>query len=200
MEDRREKLTLLAINSLAKRYGSDWIFQDVQCVMSKGQSVRIAGPNGSGKSTLMRIVAGLSPADQGAVECSCSVAYAGHTMDLYDGWTARQNLEHFLGLQRLESIQSVVDAVNKIGLAPHIEKPVSVLSQGNKQRVSLLLVLCSSAGLWVLDEPLNALDAQSVRFVREQVAAHLEHGGCVLWSGHSQELQSDHQLNLGAEL
>jgi heme exporter protein A len=78
-----------------------------------------------------------------------------------------------------------VEALARVGLGGVLDLPRGVLSQGLRRRVGLArLFLAASRGLWVLDEPFTALDAEAVRLLAGQVAAHCAAGGRVLYVTH----------------
>ena len=77
-----------------------------------------------------------------------------------------------------------LDALDRMGLAGREHLPAKVLSQGQKRRVALARLLVSKAPLWILDEPLTALDTAAVDLIQARLAAHLANQGSVVLTTH----------------
>ncbi len=155
------------------------LFDALDISLGPGECVELLGPNGSGKSTLLRIAAGLCADFDGRVEAS-PCAYLGHRNGVGALLSAQENLRLH---QRLQG-GSVVDALARVGLGAVAQMPCGRLSQGQQRRVALARLLLGRRPLWLLDEPLAALDQDGCRLVRELVAAHCGEGGAVLCATH----------------
>jgi heme exporter protein A len=80
--------------------------------------------------------------------------------------------------------RSAVAALRRLGLKGRELLPTKVLSQGQRRRVALSRLLVSNAKLWVLDEPLAALDVAAVSFIQDVIAEHLARQGMVIFTTH----------------
>ncbi|HJZ00880.1 MAG TPA: ABC-F family ATP-binding cassette domain-containing protein [Streptosporangiaceae bacterium] len=162
--------TPLAATGLSKSYGSTEVFAGVDVAVDRGSRVVVLGLNGAGKTTLLRLLAGLETPDTGKVT-------PGHGLRL--GYYAQEH-------ETLDTERSVIE--NMRTTAPEltdteqrkvlgsflfsgddVDKPVGVLSGGEKTRLALALLVVSGANVLLLDEPTNNLDPAS----REEILAAL---------------------------
>lgn len=179
---------LLRFEDVALRRGGRLLFEGLSFELGQGERLQVAGPNGSGKSSLLRLAAGLLRAERGRVERS-RLALADDAVAL-DG-----ELELGRALQFWSPPEKAMAA---LGLAHLALVPVRLLSSGQLKRATLARVAASGAPLWLLDEPLNALDADGAKKLGGVVERHLEAGGAVLAASH-QRLGGDwRKLELGA--
>ena len=179
---------LLRFEDVALRRGGRLLFEGLSFELGQGERLQVAGPNGSGKSSLLRLAAGLLRAERGRVERS-RLALADDAVAL-DG-----ELELGRALQFWSPPEKAMAA---LGLAHLALVPVRLLSSGQLKRATLARTAASGAPLWLLDEPLNALDADGAKKLGGVVERHLEAGGAVLAASH-QRLGGDwRKLELGA--
>jgi len=168
-------LTLLRFEQVALRRGGRLLFEGLDLALAAGEALQVAGPNGSGKSSLIRLAAGLLKAERGQIERSLAA--------LADDSLA---LDRELPLQRALSFwgSSPDGAIEALGLAELAPVPVRLLSSGQLKRATLARVAASGAPLWLLDEPLNALDSDGRERLAGLIERHLATGGAVLSASH----------------
>ncbi len=179
---------LLRFEGVALRRGGRLLFEDLDLELGTGDALQVTGPNGSGKSSLIRLAAGLLRATRGRVERS--------KLALADDMLA---LDRELPLNRALSFWSrpVEQAIDALGLTHLRDVPVRLLSSGQAKRATLARVVASGAPLWLLDEPLNALDAEGAERLSRIIKAQLASGGAVVAASH-QTLPGDwRRLELG---
>ena len=166
---------LLRFEGVALRRGGRLLFEDVSFELGRGERLQVTGPNGSGKSSLIRLAAGLLSAEAGHVDRS--------PLALADDALA---LDRELPLGRALQFwnRSPERAMDALGLAHLGLVPVRLLSSGQLKRATLARVAASGTPLWLLDEPLNALDSDGGRKLGLLVERHLESGGAVLAASH----------------
>lgn len=175
----------LEVRALTASRGYATLFRDVGFALAPGELLAVRGDNGSGKTTLLRCVAGLTRPDAGEVLRSGALLYAGHLPALQDDLDARANLRFLLRLQGHEIAAAALDAaLEAVGLAQRRFLPTRRLSAGQRRRVGLARLALDPAPLWVLDEPLAALDAQGEALLGERLAAHRARGGLALVATH----------------
>ena len=162
---------LLRFHDVALRRGGRLLFEGLNLELGPGDALQVTGPNGSGKSSLIRLAAGLLRQEWGSLERS--------SLALADDFLA---LDRELPLKRALSFWShpVDAAMETLGIAHLSDVPVRLLSSGQEKRATLARVAASSAPLWLLDEPLNALDADGAQRLAKLIGAHLGSGGAVL--------------------
>lgn len=166
---------LLRFDNVALRRGGRLLFEDLSFTLRPGERLHVAGPNGSGKSSLIRLAAGLLEPETGQVE-HARVALADDAIAL----------DRELPLSRALRFWSdkADDALEDLGLCHLSPVPVRLLSSGQLKRATLARVIASGARLWLLDEPLNALDLDAARRLSETIGRHLETGGAVVAASH----------------
>lgn len=183
--------------NLSARRGNQRLFQDLSFSLSPGQLVWLRGQNGSGKTTLLRMVAGLTRPEAGdltwngralsaADDYHASLTYLGHTQGLKDDLTARESLLFLAQLHGQDcSIAQADGALRRLNIHHRRKLPVRMLSQGQRKRVALSrLALHHGPGLWVLDEPFDALDDSGIAIVQGLLQEHIARQGCVLMTSH----------------
>lgn len=166
---------LLRMDNVKLRRGGRLLFEALSLELGPGERLQITGPNGSGKSSLIRLAAGLLKPELGKVE-RARLALADDTIAL----DRELPLERALGFWG-DRVGEAMDALDLVNLAP---VPVRLLSSGQLKRATLARVLASAAPLWLLDEPLNALDTSAAQRLGRRIEQHLASGGAVLAASH----------------
>jgi heme exporter protein A len=111
--------------------------------------------------------------------------YLGHLNAIKDELNALENLCISAGLAgRAVGEKTALAALHRMGLRRREHLPVKVLSQGQRRRVALSRLLVSDALLWILDEPLTALDVGAVGLMEELIGEHLSKGGMAIFTTH----------------
>ena len=162
------------------------LFEDLSFSVEAGQLWLVRGANGSGKTSLLRILAGLSPAEEGELvwsEESEPVLWVGHRVAVSAGLTARENLEFMAALEG-EDAGIAAEALEAVGLGGFAETRAGRLSEGQVRRIALARLASSTRRLWLLDEPLTSLDETSTRWFEAQLLRQLERGGAVVMATH----------------
>lgn len=166
---------LLKFSNVTLRRGGNLLFEDLDFELGPGERLQVIGPNGSGKSSLIRLAAGLLRAERGQVEAA--------ELALADDHVALDRellLRHALGFWG-GAVEQAMVALQIDHLA---EVPVRLLSSGQIKRATLARVAASRVPLWLLDEPLNALDTDGRKRLGALVERHLDEGGAVLAASH----------------
>lgn len=202
---------MLEARDLECMRGERRLFAGLSFSLEAGELLQVRGPNGSGKTSLLRMLCGLVPPASGEVRWRGSplkemaedfyreVAYLGHLPALKDELTAEENLRVASGLEGVEiDRRETWAALKRMGLGGRELLPAKVLSAGQRRRVALARLLVCGAALWVLDEPLTALDKSAMALVQSLLSEHLARGGvAVITTHHDLDLPSRH-LELGA--
>ena len=182
--------SLLSLTNLACVRGGRTLFSDLNLDLHAGQCLEVRGPNGSGKSTLLRMIAGLYPDYDGRIE-AVACFYLGHKPAVSALLSPRENLEWYeragdsaSGAGTVRGGRGVDEALATVGLETCSGIPCGRLSQGQQRRAGLARALLSPHRLWLLDEPLTALDAQGQTLVGSILKDHCAAGGAVLCATH----------------
>ena len=202
---------MLSVQQLACERGRKRLFTGVDFQLQPGQCLHIQGANGAGKTSLLRIVCGLAEAASGVVRWRdqdtrldpgafrADLVYLGHTPGLKDEFSAFENLCFQSQLDGVTSSpQQVEAALQRVGLGRQQALPLRRLSQGQKRRAALARLIVRAAPLWVLDEPLAALDLPAQQLVADLLAGHLHAGGLALVTSHQPLGVECLNLRLGA--
>ena len=168
----------IAAKDLACRRGERVLFSGVAFTLAPGQALHVVGPNGTGKTSLIRIVAGLLPAWSGRIEREGEAGLVDERHALDGSLPLRKALAFW---QRLDGPAD--DRLARLGLADLLDVPVGYFSPGQKKRAAFARLLGQHAPVWLLDEPLNGLDADGAALVQELALEHCRAGGiCVIAS------------------
>jgi len=202
----------LTCQQLTCRRGRNILFAGVSFALQAGEALWVQGRNGSGKTTLLRSLCGLALPDRGAVHWEgkpvlatrahyhAQLLHIGHADGLKPDLLAWENLA--LGGLPGErcSCEDALLALDEIGLKAEAQRPVRLLSQGQRKRVALArLLLPKARPLWILDEPLAALDHDSAAQMSQVLHAHCARGGMLVLTTHQDpSLPGARQLQLGA--
>lgn len=193
-----DKIMLQGINLACVR-GDRELFRDVNFSLEAGGLMQVRGPNGSGKTSLLRMLCGLSNPAAGEIRWSGTsiraldgeyygaMTYIGHLSGTKDDLTVIENLRISSALAGFDiGVDQAKDALGHIGLRGREALPVKVLSQGQRRRVALARLLVCKTPLWILDEPLVALDVAAVKLIQELLEQHLREGGMVVMTTHQE--------------
>jgi ATPase subunit of ABC transporter with duplicated ATPase domains len=154
--------TPLMASGLSKSYGSLEIFTDVDLAIDRGSKVVVLGLNGAGKTTLLRLLAGVEKPDTGQVEPGHGLKmgyYAQEHETLDPERTVLENMRSSAPDLDLVEVRKTLGSFMFSG--DDVDKPVGVLSGGEKTRLALATLVVSSANVLLLDEPTNNLDPAS---------------------------------------
>lgn len=169
------------LNQVGKRFKYEWIFRGIDREFQSGQSYAIQGPNGSGKSTFLKILSGhLSPSkgkisfyqDERTIDINQvyqSISYAAPYIDLIEDFTLKEAIDFHRRFKPLLEGLSTKDLIRILNFEKSTHKAVKYFSSGMKQRLKLVLALCSRADLILLDEPGTNLDQQGIEWYRSLV-------------------------------
>ena len=188
---------MLEVSNLACSRGDHRLFSGLSFALYPGQIMQVQGANGSGKTSLLRTLCGFIQPDEGVIFWDgCDVReldetyfaqmmYLGHLNAIKDELSALENLRISAGLSGIELTEKdAIAALRRMGLKGRERLPTKVLSQGQRRRVALARLLVNDAKLWVLDEPLAALDVGAVALIQELTAEHLARQGMVIFTTH----------------
>ncbi|MDZ7590401.1 MAG: cytochrome c biogenesis heme-transporting ATPase CcmA [Rubrivivax sp.] len=190
--------SVLQAVDLAGQRGERVLFDHLELELEPGAVVWLRGRNGRGKTTLLRLLAGLAtpmageirvggvPQRQAGSEGRRGMVYIGHQNALKDDLTAMEALR-FLARTRGDRPDdaALAEALQRLGVCGSRHAAVRTLSQGQRRRVALArLALCLHVGLWLLDEPFDALDADGIHALNGLLAEHAALGGATLMTSH----------------
>ena len=189
-------MSVIQTMGLSKRYKDRWAVDQLDLRVEQGDIYGFIGRNGAGKSTTLKLLCGLARPTQGEalifgkpVRDSVARRRVGALIEqpgLYPDLSGRENLRLYAALLGLDSPERQVEEILKtVGLSPKEKKPVRHYSMGMKQRLGVALALLGGPDLLLLDEPINGLDPEGIREMRELLLRlNRERGLTILVSSH----------------
>jgi heme exporter protein A len=168
----------LRFRDVSLRRGGRLLFEGFNLELGPGEAIHVIGPNGSGKSSLIRLAAGLLRPERGEVERS-DVALADENLALDRELGLRAALGQWVDEYPLDR------ALEIMGIDDLAKVPVRLLSTGQARKARLARVVASGASLWLLDEPLNGLDAEGSERLALVIDSMRRSGCTVVVASHS---------------
>ena len=185
---------MLKVKSLSCQRGYQQLFTNLNINLDKGDILRITGYNGKGKTSLLKMIAGLNLIEDGCIlflDHSISsqfyqenIIYLGHLNALNPLLSVLDNLSFLIRLKQDCTNKEIKDALEKVGLKYYENVLCNTLSAGQKRRILLASLLLTKARLWLLDEPLTALDTNGVALIEELILNHSKRGGICIFTTH----------------
>jgi len=174
---------ICAARHVAKSFGENVVYHDVNMEVLRGERVALVGPNGAGKTTLLKIITGRLAADRGEVELGHQVVpgyFGQHQVDeLNERHTVLESMEAAATVDTNPLCRGILGAFLFSG--DDVQKKVSVLSGGERNRVALARMLLQPTNFLLLDEPTNHLDMTSRDVLQESLKAYR---GTILFVSH----------------
>ena len=189
----------ITLTNAGKKYGSNWIFRNFSNAFISGKKYVVIGPNGSGKSTLLKIVSGGATLSEGSITHSWNnktlkpedvfqyISIAAPWLDIPEEYTLEEIITFHTQFKQFINNISVKDAIGILNLEHTREKHYRNFSSGMKQRVKLGLAILSDTPLLLLDEPVTALDANSVQWYMAMINEYTKGKTIIVFSNNREE-------------
>jgi ABC-2 type transport system ATP-binding protein len=185
---------MITVEALTKRYGNKVAVDSIDFTVRPGQVTGFLGPNGAGKSTTMRMIVGLDRPTAGTVavngrryqEHRAPLREVGVLLDAKAAHPGRSAYKHLLSIAATHGIGAsrVNEVIGLAGLDAVAGKRVGGFSLGMGQRLGIAAALIGDPATIILDEPVNGLDPEGVRWVRTLMRSLAAEGRTVLLSSH----------------
>jgi len=183
----------IEISGLTKQFGAVTAVDDLSFTVEPGRVTGFLGPNGAGKTTTLRVLLGLVRATAGTatfdgrsyhdLERPLETVGAALEADFHPGRTARNHLKVAATAAGLPA-QRVGLVLEQVGMTEHADRRVGGYSLGMRQRLALAYTLLGDPGVFVLDEPINGLDPEGIKWIRGFLQSLAHEGRTVLVSSH----------------
>ncbi|WP_440072537.1 ABC transporter ATP-binding protein [Streptosporangium sp. OZ121] len=185
---------MIEISRLSKRYGGKAAVDDVSFTARPGRVTGFLGPNGAGKSSTLRVLLGLDAATGGTAliggkryrDLRCPLHTVGALLDGAGPVPERRAVDHLTWVARSNGIgrRRVREVLDVVGLGDVARQRVRRYSLGMGQRLGIAAALLGDPEVLVLDEPVNGLDPDGIRWIRRLLRDHAASGRTVLLSSH----------------
>jgi ATPase subunit of ABC transporter with duplicated ATPase domains len=197
----RSGTDVVSLAGVHKRFGKRVLYRDFSLLIRRGERWCVMGKNGAGKTTLLKMVVGALMPDDGSVRLGASLKlgyFAQQSLDLLDfDLTVMEQIQHDFPLETIGSLRNLLGAFQFSG--DDVDKPVRVLSGGEKSRLVLARMLYDPPNFLVLDEPTNHLDLATKEML---VEALRKFEGTMLFVSHDRTFLrglANRVLELGGE-
>jgi ABC-2 type transport system ATP-binding protein len=185
---------MIKVDHLTKRYGPTVAVDDLDFEVKPGVVTGFLGPNGSGKSTTMRIILGLDHASKGQAtvngkryaELRDPIREVGALLDakaIHPGRTARSHLRALAASNQIKTSR-VDEVLEFVGIGAVANRKVGTYSLGMSQRLGIAGALLGDPGILLFDEPVNGLDPEGIKWIRDFFRALANEGRTVFVSSH----------------
>ncbi|MBT8290692.1 MAG: ABC transporter ATP-binding protein [Muriicola sp.] len=184
---------MIRVENLHKKYGRNEVLKGLDLQINSGGILAVLGPNGSGKTTLIKCILGMVLPNKGDI----------HVLDMpvKNNWKYRSQINYlpqiadFPGNIRVKELFSMIkdlrqqtdrkeDLIALFGLQPFLNKKLSTLSGGTKQKVNIVLTFMFDSPLIILDEPTNGLDPAALISLKKLIREEKEKGSTILITSH----------------
>lgn len=170
---------MITLTHISKRYNQQFVVNDLNIKIKKGEIVGLLGPNGAGKTTTLRIIAGVLPPTKGSVkideydlESDSSlkerIGFLPENNPLYDEMTVEEYLSFWADLKQIpknEKSDAIDFVVHHCGISEVYYRPISELSKGYRQRVGFSQAILTKPDILILDEPTEGLDPNQRQYI-----------------------------------
>ena len=191
-------MNAIIVDNLVKRFGKTTVLNGVSVEFEREKIHGIIGRNGSGKTVLMKCICGLTPITEGTVTVNdkkigidCEIIpNAGviiETPGFLPNMSGYSNLKNLASLTGKISGSEVRSAIARVGLNPDDKKHVGKYSLGMRQRLGLAQAIMENPDILILDEPMNGLDKDGVKDMRQYLLDLKAQGKTILIASHSAE-------------
>ncbi|MBB5977705.1 ABC transporter ATP-binding protein [Kribbella solani] len=187
-------MTTIEVRGLTKQYGSDLVVDDLSFSVEPGQVTGFLGPNGAGKSTTMKMILGLAAPTRGSVtvggrsyrDLPVPLTEVGALLDAGAVHGARTAYNHLLALAVSNGLprRRVGEVLGRTGLDAVAGRPAGRFSLGMRQRLGIAATLLGDPRILIFDEPVNGLDPEGIRWIRDFMRELAAEGRAVLVSSH----------------
>jgi ABC-2 type transport system ATP-binding protein len=201
---------MIEVHDLTRRYGKKLAVDHLTFTVSPGQVTGFLGPNGAGKSTTMRLILGLDRPTEGTAtingrpyrELTSPLRTVGALLEARAVHPGRSAYNHLLFLAQSQGVprSRVGEVLALVGLTEVAKKRAKGFSLGMGQRLGLAAALLGDPEVLLLDEPVNGLDPEGVRWIRNTLKNLASEGRTVLVSSHlmsEMALTADHLIVIG---
>ena len=186
---------MIEINNLSFARGNFLVFKDVAFTVNSGEILILRGPNGKGKTTLLSNIIQLLDPLSGEIKyqgskvdsniASQSFLYLGENHFAYDQLSLGQNIDYWLSIHNVTFNKTIRDqSIRYLFGELNLNKKFYQLSFGQKKKLQLLLLMLVNKPIWILDDPFNGLDNDTIIKITTLLSKKLENKGIIIIASH----------------
>lgn len=187
----------IVVQNVSKDFGQERVLKNVSRSFERGKIHGIVGNNGSGKTVLMKCICGFLFPTEGTVTVNGKrvgidvdfppdLGIIIETPGFLPNLTGIKNLEILASLKKKIGLEEITATIRRVGLDPHMKKPIAKYSLGMRQRLGIAQAIMEDPALLILDEPFNGLDKYGVAEMRKLIKGLKEEGKTILLASHNQ--------------
>ena len=188
---------MIKIENVTKTFKENTVLNNVSINFEKGKIHGLIGRNGSGKTVLMKCICGFIPVTSGSITVRNKVICKNNvpenigliieTPGFLPNYSGYRNLKFLADIRGKANKNAIIRSIESVGLDPHSKKHVGKYSLGMRQRLGLAQAIMEDPDLLILDEPMNGLDKDGVKDMRDYLLKLKEQGKTMLIASHSAE-------------
>lgn len=188
---------MIKIENVTKKFKENTVLNNVSINFEKGKIHGLIGRNGSGKTVLMKCICGFIPVTSGNITVRNKVISKKNTPEnigliietpgFLPNYSGYRNLKFLADISGKANKNAIIRSIESVGLDPHSKKHVGKYSLGMRQRLGLAQAIMEDPDLLILDEPMNGLDKDGVKDMRDYLLKLKEQGKTMLIASHSAE-------------
>ncbi len=188
---------MIKIENVTKTFKENTVLNNVSINFEKGKIHGLIGRNGSGKTMLMKCICGFIPVTSGSITVRNKVISKKNTPEnigliietpgFLPNYSGYRNLKFLADISGKANKNAIIRSIESVGLDPHSKKHVGKYSLGMRQRLGLAQAIMEDPDLLILDEPMNGLDKDGVKDMRDYLLKLKEQGKTMLIASHSAE-------------
>lgn len=193
-----ETEVIISIGSLNKQFKNQWVLNNINVEFTKGHIYGIIGRNGSGKTVLLKCICGFLKPTTGIVSVNYQIVgrdidfpeklgFIIETPGFLPNYSGYKNLKYLASIRKNIGSEEIKEAMTLVGLDYADKKHVGKYSLGMRQRLGIAQAIMEKPDILILDEPMNALDKNGVREMRQLFLKMKEEGKLILLTSHNRE-------------
>jgi ABC-2 type transport system ATP-binding protein len=190
--------SIIKVDDVTKKFGSDIALNHISIEFEKGKIYGIVGRNGSGKTVLFKTIIGFLKPTSGKVivdgkeigkdiDFANSIGIIIETPGFLKSYSGYKNLEYLASIKRVIGKAEIQESMQRVGLNPNDNKKVGKYSLGMRQRLGIAQAIMENPDILILDEPMNGLDNNGVKDVREILLNLRDEGKAIILASHNKE-------------
>lgn len=179
------------------------LIKNLNFSVNEGEVCSLLGANGAGKTTIIKLILGLLKQEKGKVSINGlnsngdnisykkMIGYVSDAHDIYDSLTAKEFLNFMAdayGVSAYDRNEFYPAMLKRFNMDDVMNNPIKSFSHGMKQKIAIIGSLVHDPYLWILDEPMNGLDVESVSLVKQLISERAKKGKVVIFSSHIMEI------------